>query len=360
VISQSKDAALTRSLIGRSSRLTIVDADPYRAAEQVLVPLRLRRERLALVHFPHYNLPLLHIVPFVVTVHDLFSFDFPEIHSGPLPRTINRMLLRSAVKHAERIITPSAATAAALVERFPQVRNRVVPIAEAADSRFSRRRDRSAEAAWQARLGIRPPYLLYLGQWKAYKNLQVLLQAFAAVRAALPAVQLVVAGDDPRHPEVRALATELPAGSVVFPGRLPEAAVPDVYRGAAAVVLPSRAEGFGLPVIEAMACGIPVVCSDLPVLHEIADGIAIFCDPASPESFSRGILQALQNPPSDPARQQAAQRASAFSWERAAGQTASLYDDVLAGGAPRSSRSVRVPLEEDAGAGEREDLEVQG
>ena len=323
----------------------------------MLVPLRLKRERLDLVHFPHYNLPLLHPVPFVVTVHDLFSFDFPEIHSGPLPRTINRLLLRSAVRHAERIITPSAATAQALTDRFPRAGARVVPIAEAADARFSPAHDRAGESAWQARLGVRPPYVLYLGQWKTYKNLTILLQPVAAVRAELPSAQLVVAGDDPRHPEVRQQAATLPPGSVVFPGRLPEAAVPDLYRGAAAVVLPSRAEGFGLPVIEAMACGVPVVCSDLPVLREIADGIAIFCDPTSAESFSRGILEALARPLAEADRQRAARRAATFSWDRAARQTVAVYESALAGSA---ARSVRVALEEDAASREREDLEVEG
>src|SRR5205823_14160305 len=104
-----------------------------------------------------------------------------------------------------------------------------------------------------------------------------------------PASQLVLAGGDPRPPEVRQLAAELPAGSVVPPGRLPESAVPNLYRGAAVVVLPSRAEGFGLPVIEAMACGVPVVCSDLPVLREIADGVAGFCDPADPGRKSKRL-----------------------------------------------------------------------
>ena len=89
--------------------------------------------------------------------------------------------------------------------------------------------------------------------------------------ATHPKAQLVIAGDDPRHPEVRQAAAALPEGSVVLPGRLPESAVPDLYRGAAMVVLPSKAEGFGLPVIEAMACGVPVICSDLPVLHELAE-----------------------------------------------------------------------------------------
>ncbi|HYM96414.1 MAG TPA: glycosyltransferase family 1 protein [Candidatus Sulfotelmatobacter sp.] len=213
-------------------------------------------------------------------------------------------------------------------------------------------RDPAAEKAWQARLGITPPYLLYLGQWKAYKNLPVLLEAFAQVRRQVPSVQLVLAGDDPRHPEVRAAAARLPSDAVVFPGHLPDAAVPDLYRGAALVVLPSRAEGFGLPVIEALACGVRVACSDLPVLREIAEGIAVFCDPQDPNGFARAIVEALTDPAPD-VRERGIVRARTYTWRQAARDTARVYETALSG-------SVRVPLEENAGGGEEQDLEVQG
>src|SRR5207245_8828098 len=158
---------------------------------------------------------------------------------------------------ADRTTTPSRASALPVKQRVPDSAERLLSIPEAADDRFTSRRNPEAEAAWQMRLRIRPPYVFYLGQWKAYKNLPVLLEAFTRVRRTHPSSQLVIAGDDPRHPEVRQRAAALPEASVVLPGRLPESAVPELYRGAALVVLPSRAEGLGLPVIEAMACGGP-------------------------------------------------------------------------------------------------------
>jgi glycosyltransferase involved in cell wall biosynthesis len=119
-------------------------------------------------------------------------------------------------------------------------------------------------------------------------------------------------------------------GTVVFPGRLPEDAVPDLYRSAAAVVVPSRAEGFGLPVLEAMACGVPVVCSDLPVLRELAESVAIFCDPASASSFATGMLAAL-NATEDGRVQRGIARAGTYSWNAAADATVTIYERVLAG-----------------------------
>ena len=352
-VANRQDAAIVRSLIGGSSHLMTVNAQPYRLAEQSLLPLSLIRADLALIHFPHYNLPLIKPGHFVVTVHDLFPFQFPEIHSGALPRGVNQMLMRNAVRRAKRIITPSRATALAVKQSFPGSADRVLSIPEAADDRFTSMRNPEAEAAWQMRLGIRPPYVFYLGQWKAYKNLPVLLEAFAGVRRTHPNAQLVIAGDDPRHPEVRQRAAALPEGSVVLPGRLPESAVPDLYRGAAMVVLPSRAEGFGLPVIEAMACGVAVICSDLPVLREIADGVAVFCDPNDPAAFADAIGTMLDAPDNAARRQLGIKRARTFTWERAAQQTVEAYEMVL------GVRLVGPALEEYPGRRQDEDLQVE-
>jgi alpha-1,3-rhamnosyl/mannosyltransferase len=238
-------------------------------------------------------------------------------------------------------------------QSFPESADRVLSIPEAADDRFSSPRNPEGEAAWQVRLGIRPPYLFYLGQWKAYKNLPLLLEAYAQVRRTHPNTQLVIAGDDPRHPEVRQQAAGLPEGSVVLPGRVPESAVPDLYRGAAMVVLPSRAEGFGLPVIEAMACGVPVICSDLPVLREIADGVAVFCDPNDPAAFAAAVVAMLEAPGDRSRRQLGVERARTFTWERAARQTIEAYEMAL------GARLIGPALEEYPGRRENEDLQVE-
>jgi glycosyltransferase involved in cell wall biosynthesis len=181
----------------------------------------------------------------------------------------------------------------------------------------------------------------------------MLLDAFKLVLATHPDAQLVIAGDDPRHPEVRQLAAALPEGSVVLPGRLPESAVPDLYRGAAVVVLPSKAEGFGLPVIEAMACGVPVICSDLPVLHELADGVATFCDPNDPAAFARAIAHILDAPSTSRERQLGIERAQRFTWERSARQTVEAYESAL------GAQLISPALEEYPGAREEKDLQVE-
>jgi alpha-1,3-rhamnosyl/mannosyltransferase len=134
---------------------------------------------------------------------------------------------------------------------------------------------------------------------------------------------------------------------------VPEAAIPDLYRGAAVVVLPSRGEGFGLPVLEALACGVPVVCSELPVLREVADSAAIFCDPTDPAAFAQAITRVLRSAPRRETRERGLAQARRFSWEQAADSTLEVYERVLVG------ESVRPALEEDASRGQQQDLEVQ-
>ena len=330
VISRPTELALVRALTAGRGRLMVSDAAPYRLAEQSTFLLSLLRAGAAVMHFPHYNLPLAYPRPFVVTIHDLFSFRFPDIHSGRLARLANQLLITNAAHRSAAIITPSRTTAEEVGRRFPSSGARIQPIAEAASPRFGPDRNPAAEVAWQRYFGIRPPYFLYLGQWKPYKNVPLLIEAFVRVVAQRPDVQLVVAGHDPRYPEVTAARSRLPAGSLVLPGHLPDDAVADLYRGAVAVVMPSRAEGFGLPVLEAMACGVRVVCSDLSVLRELADGVAIFCDPESVDAFAAGMLAALSPPPGDDRVRRGIERARQFSWRKAAEETATIYERVLA------------------------------
>ena len=330
IVARPTDVALVHALTEGRGLIIPCDAPPYRFSEQSVLLVKLLRARLRLVHFPHYSLPIAYPGRFVATIHDLFSYQFPEIHSGLIPRRVNRLLLGNGIRRASAIITPSQATSTAILDRYPAARGKITVIAEAADVRFHPGRNPAGETAWLKYYGITRPYYLYLGQWKAYKNVPLLLEAFRRVQAQGQDCQLVLAGQDPRHPEVPAAAARLPSGSVVLPGRLPDDAVPDLYRAAAAVVVPSLAEGFGLPVLEAMACAVPVVCSEIPVLQEVAGTTAIFCDPADPDSFARGMLAALKLRSDPHWSEQVLARARGFSWRRAAEQTVEVYERALA------------------------------
>ena len=327
----SRDAALIRALVGREPAFRPADASPYRVLEQSALLVQLAMARLPLIHFPHYNVPLAYPFRFVVTIHDLFSYEFPDIHSGPIPRGVNRMLIANAVRRSAAVIAPSVATAESIRQRFPKAAPKTTVIPEAADPRFGQAAAEASTSSWLQYYGIRRPYFLYLGQWKAYKNVPLLIEAFRLLLAKQPGCQLVIAGRDQRHPEIPAAAARLPSGSVVLPGRLPDDAVPALYRAAAALALPSLAEGFGLPVVEAMACGVPVVCSDIPALREVADGVAIFCERSDPSSFARGMAEALDAGSVGRRRELGLARAHTFSWRAAAEATATVYERALKG-----------------------------
>src|SRR5689334_14600778 len=134
VAARPTEIALVRALTEGRCTLITADAAPYRLAEQTVLPITLFRAGLPLIHFPHYNAPILYPRQFVVTVHDLFSFRFPDIHSGALPRTVNRILLGNAVRRAAAVITPSRATAEDIAARFPSASARLRPIPEGADA----------------------------------------------------------------------------------------------------------------------------------------------------------------------------------------------------------------------------------
>jgi glycosyltransferase involved in cell wall biosynthesis len=312
------------------ARFVRSDAAVYRVAEQVWLPWAFRRAHLDLLHAPHYNLPLLYRGRAIVTIHDLIPLAYPDIHSGWLPRQYNRVLIRAAVRQADAIITPSQSTAEDLKRRL-RPRCPVYSIPEGVAPHWFVNGETPPDLPKVQALGVVSPYFLYVGQWKPYRNIPLALRALVGVRRRVPAAELVVAGRrDPRYPEIPALADHLGLGDAVkFVGAVPDDMLRALYRHAAALVVPSYQEGFGLPVLEAMASGTPVICSDIPALRETAGGAAALCAPDDEAGFVRELVRALD--PSERARRALAGRrqAAAFSWPAAAHRTLEVYRHVL-------------------------------
>ena len=314
---------------GHQVEIQSAAAEIYRLREQLELPLRFQRARLDLLHVPHYNLPLLSRVATVVTIHDLIPLAFPGIHSSVLPRIWNRLLIQSAVTRARRIIVPSRHTAGDLTRRLGVAEKWIATIPEAALGPIS---GMQVDRGWLERLRIRPPYLLYLGQWKPYKNLSTLLAAFETISAERDDLQLVIGGrDDPRYPAPRAAAAGS-RGRILVTGWIPSAALPALYQAAAAFVMPSLYEGFGLPVLEAMAWGSPVVCARATSLPEVAGDAAQYWEPSTgADGLAEAIRVALQQDVTAGLRRRGFEQASRFSWEETARRTAAVYSEVLAG-----------------------------
>jgi glycosyltransferase involved in cell wall biosynthesis len=263
-------------------------------------------------------------------VHDLIFRHLPEHH-----KLLNRWYLNWALplycRRATHIIAISECTREDLIEAYELTPGKISVIGEAADPRF---KPQSADrvAAVRRRYGLPERYLLFVGTIEPRKNLTRLLHAFEVLRQEGLVDGLVLVGKRGwLYDDFFAELERSPArGAVILPGYVPDEDLPAVYAGARALAFPSLYEGFGLPVLEAMASGTPVTCSGTSSLPEVAGDAAITFDPTSEE----GIVHALRRLLGDPDLQQelaqrGLRRAGQFSWDRVASHTEAVYEATL-------------------------------
>ena len=263
----------------------------------------------------------------MLTFHDLIPLRYPG-YVTPRARLLFRVTTALALRTAQTIIAVSEAARRDLLAAFGVAPAKVITVYEAADPRF-----RPQPAAEQARVralyGLPDRFFLYVGINKPHKNLESLIAAYAALTGSKPA--LVIAGPwDERYPEPRALAARLGLETAVrFLGPVGEADLPGLYAAATAFVFPSRYEGFGLPVLEAMACGTPVACSNVSSLPEVAGDAALFFAPDDTPALT-GVLRRLSDDSALCAdlRARGLAQAARFSWPLTAQRTLEVYRRV--------------------------------
>lgn len=259
----------------------------------------------------------------IVTIHDIAPLRFHD--EGALPPAT-----RSEIARASAIITVSAFSAAEIAEHLGGPEPVVIP--NGVDH------DRFATAAPMPphslrRLGVDGPYILVAGGASSRKNLDELARAWPLVRSARPDLTLVLTG--PAHPGRDSLFGPLPG--TVRVGRVADDVLPRLLAGASALTVPSTYEGFGLPAIEAMAAGVPVVAVDASSLPEVLGGTGVLTD-GTAGGLAEGILWATLGDPDITVRVAAArERSAAFTWERSAALHARVWDDVMAGRTPRTT-----------------------
>ncbi len=217
------------------------------------------------MHFTHFNAPLAYRGKSVVTIHDLTLSFYPgRKMKSSFHRFAYSTTIRSIAKRSEKIFAVSEHTKKDLVEILDIDENRIITIHNGVSrERFEKEVSETEIAKMKAKLGIERGYFLYTGVFREHKNLVRLVEAFAVVSEKHPEIDLVLAGkEDPGYRDVRDTIIRLGlSGRVKLPGFVDNEDIPALYKGAEAYVFPSLYEGFGLPVIEAMAAGIPVLCS---------------------------------------------------------------------------------------------------
>jgi glycosyltransferase involved in cell wall biosynthesis len=298
---------------------------PSGPMQQWAIPALLGRLNAEVYHSPYYLMPYFPGRPTVVTLHDLIPLRVSGSHPTPF-RWIYRWTHHLAARAAGRIIAPSQATAADLID-LGLSREKIIVVPEGVGPEFAPRPEAEV-AAVRARYNLPETFALYVGTNKPHKNLARLIDAWAGLQPAWPLV--IAGGEDPRYPAARELGVRHGVPILAI-GSVSNTELPALYTAAALCILPSLYEGFGLPVIEAMACGAPVLCSNTSSLPEIVGDAALLFDPRDADQIRSAVSRAIAD--RDLRRELTARgraNAAMYTWARAAEQTVTVYRQAMA------------------------------
>lgn len=291
--------------------------------EQVALPARAARDRLQVFHAPGYTAPLALRAPVVLLVHDLIALTHPRLCKAS-NRWHYRFVLPRSIRRAARIMVFSRRVREQILERFSLAEERVEVVLPGLDEGFRAAIPEQELGRVRAKYGLDGPYLLFAGNSEPKKNIARLIQAHgrALRRGSVDAALVLVGGwDAGRHAPVPDRVRPL--------GYVPGSDLPALYRMATALVHPALVEGFGLPIIEAMASGLPVVCSDLPALQEADPEAGIVVDPQDVDSIGEGIARVSSDEELRRDLIERGLRASRrFCWDAAARRTWGIYEEV--------------------------------
>jgi glycosyltransferase involved in cell wall biosynthesis len=320
------------SQLGPNFRGVLEPSPNYSIREQIHVPWVLRRERPDLYHAPHYVLPAAVSCSSVVTIHDCIHLMFPQYLPNRAAYAYARAQMWTAAHRSDCILTVSDASKRDILHLFNIAPEKIVVVYNAIDAHFSVTPPADAVARVRERYQLNHRFVLYVGNIKPHKNLVRLIEAFNQLRVGdLEDVKLLIIGDEiSKLPALRrAVHRHKLHKHVRFLGYVPDDQLAVLYRLAAVFVFPSLYEGFGLPPLEAMASGTPVVVSNVSSLPEVVGDAAVLVDPHDVGSIVDGLRLVLTDPVrADEMRRKGLERAREFSWERSVAKTLEVYKRI--------------------------------
>ncbi|PIW37230.1 MAG: hypothetical protein COW24_01315 [Candidatus Kerfeldbacteria bacterium CG15_BIG_FIL_POST_REV_8_21_14_020_45_12] len=322
----------------KNTNFTVVEAPYhwYSIAEQIFMPWKIFRAKVDFMHFPHFNVPLLYRAPFIATIHDLIIIHFPTERAttlGPLlykfKHWAGSRVMQHAVKRSQHIITVSEFSKRDISEYYKIDPSKITVTYEAAEH-TTRSKPNDNSIAILKKYGIKSLYVLYVGNAYPHKNLEVLLQVMKQLqdRETDPSFRLVLVGkEDYFYSRLKQEAWAMNIDDrVIFTDFVPDEELASLYSEALAYIFPSRYEGFGLPPLEAMHYGTPVLAANTSCLPEILGDAAIYFDPNDISGIIKSIQQVIDEPAT---RQNLIERgliqADRYSWKRMMKQTIAVY-----------------------------------
>ncbi len=308
----------------------VVPYGKYSLSELFLLGRNVRASNISVYHSPHYTLPFGLASRSVVTVHDLIHLRFPQFFS-PLHRAYSYMMIRHAVHDSQFVITDSEFTKRDILRTFRIKEEKIVPIHLGVSKKFNVIADPSEIAQFRTRFALSRQYILFVGNTKPHKGLEVLLRAFKSIALSFPEVELVFVGgllSNDKRLESIVRESEF-AGKVRALGSLSDEDLVLAYNAAEMLVLPSFYEGFGLPALEAMACGTPVIVSNAGSLPEIVGDAAIVCQTGNHGLFAEAMTSLLRDTQlKNSLIDKGKHHVPKFSWQLTAQRTMNVYDRI--------------------------------
>jgi glycosyltransferase involved in cell wall biosynthesis len=305
--------------------------------EQYTGPAAARRGDIDLFHVPYFAPPLFPRTPTVVTIHDVIPLRLPAYQASAMVKAYMRLVARAA-HNATLIITVSQHAKQDMMDALNLPAERIRVTYEAAGDEYKPITDAVTLARTRARYGVGERYIFYLGGLDQRKNVLQLVRAFAHLYKQLdqPDLQLLISGNPdkqkgPFFPDPRPVAAELGISEQVIYRFVEDEDKPAIYSGASLFVFPSLYEGFGLPPLEAMSCGAPVVCSNRTSLPEVVGDAALTVDPDDTHALVEAMRSVLTGSSlENELRARSLQRAAQFNWHKTATETLVAYQEALA------------------------------
>jgi alpha-1,3-rhamnosyl/mannosyltransferase len=321
-----------KKLAAYADRIIPSSAAMYSVATQTTIPGLV--QGATLLHCPHYDIPVLYPRCISVTIHDVTHLLDPAFRNTLKSRIFARSLLKLAVAKARRVITISEYSKRMILEQLGGSETKISVIHRYASPVFApMARDEAKEIARRS-LDLHRDFFLFVGSPKPHKNLPVLFEAFARLQSDHPEVELVINGKDKKNePSLRALAVRLKIDQRLrWIDSVSDEMLRACYSAAEATILPSRQEGFGLPVLESMACGTPAICANAASMPEVLGDCGLLFDPSSPEECKTQLLRILESPQDrEELRRKGIARARHFDAGRAVAEHTQLFSGLLGG-----------------------------